>query len=112
MDIATRNEGDILVATPQGKRIDASNAILVKGTMVDCVNNGSRRIVLDFQRVEFIDSSGLGVLVSLLKTLGNDGELVLCNVPPKVMSLFELTRMTRIFRIFPSLDEALRGFAG
>lgn len=112
MEITTTIQGDILVATPQGKRIDASNAILVKGAMVDCVNSGSRKIVLDFTQVEFLDSSGLGVLVSLLKTLGNDGELVLCNVPPKVMSLFELTRMNRVFRIFPSRALAMAAFPG
>jgi anti-sigma B factor antagonist len=56
--------------------------------------------------VDFIDSSGLGAIVSALKTIGRNGDLVLCGIKETVMSLFRLTRMDRVFRIFTDQGEA------
>ncbi|HSO67421.1 MAG TPA: STAS domain-containing protein, partial [Desulfatirhabdiaceae bacterium] len=63
---------------------------------------------LDLTYVEFIDSSGLSVLISVLKTLAGKGELLLCSISNTVMSLFKLTRMDRIFKIYDSVEEALK----
>jgi anti-sigma B factor antagonist len=112
MEMVGREMGDILVLIPEGKRIDAYSAPAFKGKMVDWIGSGKTRIVLDLSQVEFIDSSGLGAIVSTLKTIGNRGDLVLCGVQKAVMNLFQLTRMNRVFRIFPSQEEALKALSG
>jgi anti-sigma B factor antagonist len=61
--------------------------------------------------VRFIDSSGLGAIVSMLKLIGREGDLVLCGVTDPVMSLFKLTRMDRVFQMFPSEHDALAALA-
>lgn len=108
MQIEGKKVGDLLVVTPLEKRLDASAAADFKGKIVDWINAGHNRIVLDLSRVDFIDSSGLGAIVSCLKTLGGNGDLVLCRIKETVLSLFQLTRMNRVFLIFATEAEALQ----
>jgi anti-sigma B factor antagonist len=75
--------------------------------MSEWIGAGNRRIVLNLSEVDFIDSSGLGAIVSSLKKIGNDGDLVICSVRETVMSLFRLTRMNRVFDILSSEEEAI-----
>lgn len=111
MQIEDVRIGNILIVTPIEKRIDASVATEFKGRMVDWINAGNTRIVLDLSNVDFIDSSGLGAIVSILKTIGNNGDLVISGIKETVMGLFHLTRMNRVFQIFPSREEAIRALS-
>jgi anti-sigma B factor antagonist len=64
------------------------------------INNGEKYFKLDFSRCEFVDSTGLGVLVSIHKKCGElNGELELCSINNKVMKLFNLTRLDQVFNI-------------
>jgi anti-sigma B factor antagonist len=74
---------------------------------------GRSRIVLDFTGVEFIDSTGLSVLLNALRRLGRvDGALSLVCTNPTVLRLFEITRLDATFDIGATRDEALRHVAG
>ena len=99
--------GEVLVLKPLDSRIDASASTSFKGVVVEKINEGNFKIVLDLSNIDFIDSSGLGSIVSSLKTLGDEGELVICGVKETVMSLFKITRMTRIFQFFKTPEEAV-----
>jgi len=107
MLISSEKIGDILVVVPGEKRIDAPVATDFKSTMVDWINAGHRRLLLDLSGVDLIDSAGLGAILSTLKTLGKDGDLFICGIGKTVKSLFELTRMHRVFNIYPTRDDAL-----
>ena len=111
MQIEEQRRGNILVVKPLDKRIDASSATDFKGRMLDWIQAGNARILLNLSEVDFIDSSGLGAIVSSLKAIGEDGDLVICGVRETVMSLFRLTRMNRVFQIFASEQEALQEMA-
>jgi len=111
MDMEERVVGEVLVVRPVGKRIDASGSADFKGKMVDRINRGRNLIVLDLSDVDFIDGSGLGAIVSMLKTLGKKGELRIGGLKETVDSLFRLTRMDRVFRIHPSAEEAVLALA-
>lgn len=111
MQIESQQERGILVVIPMEERLDAAHAMDFKGKMVDWINDGNTRILLDLSHVEFVDSSGLGAMVSSLKTLGKDGDLMICGVGKTVMSLFQLTRMNRVFRIFPTREEAVQALS-
>ena len=108
MQIEGKQVDGLLVVTPLEKRLDASAAADFKGKMVDWINAGHQRIILDLSRVDFVDSSGLGAIVSCLKTLGGNGDLIICCVRETVMSLFQLTRMNRVFQMFNSEAEAIQ----
>jgi anti-sigma B factor antagonist len=70
------------------------------------------QVVLDMTDVRFVDSSGLGALISCLRHVrGNQGDLKLCSMSKPVRALFEMTRMHRVFNILETRDEAVRSFA-
>jgi len=102
-----RIENDILIVQPNIERLDASVAVGFKEKMADLIKRGHSMIILNLSVVEFIDSSGLGSIVSSLKTIGRNGDLVLCGINRNIMSMFKLTRMDRVFRIFSSEGEAI-----
>ncbi|MDX9786923.1 MAG: STAS domain-containing protein [Desulfobacterales bacterium] len=107
MQLQQKTLADVLIARPLEKRIDAATATEFKQKMSDWIDSGNRRIILNLSEVDFIDSSGLGAIISGLKKIGNEGNLVICGVKETVMSLFRLTRMNRVFDIFPSEEEAV-----
>ncbi|WP_255348395.1 STAS domain-containing protein [Gloeocapsa sp. PCC 7428] len=72
----------------------------------DVVAAGADIVLIDLQKVNFIDSSGLGALVSAMKTVRSaGGKLFVCSVNDQVRMLFELTKMDRVFEIFADQDE-------
>lgn len=94
----TQAGADTIVAV-HASRLDASIAPQFKTDMMEIINGGARRIVLDMSAVKLIDSSGLGTLVSLLKSLNGQGSIVIRGPSPTVLGLFKLTRMDRVFTI-------------
>jgi anti-sigma B factor antagonist len=99
--------GEVLVAKVPERRIAADVAPRLKEALIALVSKGNRRIVLDLSDVTFIDSSGLGALISSLKAIGGDGELVLSGACEAVVSMFKLTRMNKVFRMFDNPEEAV-----
>jgi len=94
------------LARPQFSRLDAAVALALRGATADLANQGHFRVVLDMGGVEFVDSSGLGALIHMHKTLQPQGRLTLCNVDPKVSQLFKVTRLERVLSIAGSMDDA------
>ena len=112
MQILDKKIGRILVVKPLEKRIDASVATDFKEQMAAWINAGNKWIVLDLAEVDFIDSTGLGAIVSSLKSIGNEGDLAICSAKEMVMNLFRLTRMNRVFQIFLSEAGAINTLKG
>ncbi len=110
MEIRDEKISDVMVVKSLDKRIDASVAMEFKGHMLDLIGDGNTKIVLDLSGVEFIDSSGLSAIVSSLKAIRADGDLVLCGIGEGVSSLFRLTRMYKVFQIFKTRSDAVRSF--
>lgn len=106
MDFTIDHQAGWTEVRPQGPRIDATSATSVKGAFVDLANQGRLRVILDLGSVEFIDSSGLGALINVHKTIDPRGRLVLVGVGAKTLALLKLTRLDRVFRIAASIDEA------
>ena len=99
--------GDVLVAKVLESRIVSDVAPRFKSQITDYISSGNRSIVLDLGAVSFIDSSGLGALVASLKALGKEGDLVLSGTAGTVVSMFKLTRMDKVFRMFGTTEEAI-----
>jgi anti-sigma B factor antagonist len=109
MPFTVQLSGDVIVVTVQAKRLDAYLAPEFKAKLVDLVQSGHERIVMDMAVLEFIDSSGLGALIAGLKALGGRGEIVLCGITPRLLSLFQLTHVDKLFHIFDNAEEAVSG---
>ncbi|ROH86954.1 anti-sigma factor antagonist [Pseudomethylobacillus aquaticus] len=89
------------------ERFDAAKVVQFKQFFVDAVAAGKTRLVLDLTAVKFMDSSALGAVVAVLKTVGARGDLVLCGATGIVAELFKLTRMDRVFVIVASEADAV-----
>ena len=109
MEVSVRKEEDIYVVSVLESRIDAAVALEFKEAMRRAAEGSPPQIVLDLSEVAFIDSSGLGAIVATMKLLAPERRLALAGMTPAVDKVFKLTRMDRVFRIFPTLDEALSG---
>lgn len=94
------------VVTPDVSRLDAASSLKLREEIFPLVDANISRLILDLKSVNFLDSSGLGVIVGLLKKIGKKGDLIICNLQPDVAASFKLSRMDRVFRICPSLDDA------
>lgn len=99
MNFETQTVGNVLVITPLDRRLDASVSSQFKEDLQTLISQGTHKILLDFSQVDFIDSSGLGALVSLLKSLNGKGELALCSLNSNIQGMFKLTRMDKIFTL-------------
>jgi anti-sigma B factor antagonist len=107
MQIESRQVDDVVVVAPLESRLDARGALSFKETMGNFIKEGHSRIVLNLSNVEFIDSSGLGAIVSSLKALGLKGEIAICGARDTVLTMFKLTRMDKVFRILKEEKEAI-----
>lgn len=82
------------------KKFDVSNKQEIKDTITQMMATSSDKIVINLSMVEFIDSSGLSVLISVLKELKNsDGELTLCGLQEQPEELMEITQLRMVFTI-------------
>lgn len=111
MKLSTHTQGEFTVAVVGEARMDAAVAPELKHQIAQLLEDGSTRIVLDLSAVTFMDSSSLGALVSLLKMVGNRGDLIIAGAKGIVADLFKLTRMDRVFRMADSVDAALGAVA-
>ena len=111
MNLKTETKNDIVIIYVREERLDAHNSSELKTEMQKLFDGGTRNILVDLQEVRFIDSSGLGALVSGFKNaISHQGNLKLSTLQTQVKSMFELTRLHRVFEIFPSAAEALDNY--
>lgn len=107
MEIQTRLIGDVSVVTLVDSRLDAAQAVRFKEAVREVTGAGANRVILDLSNVAFMDSSGLGAVVNMLKVMGKDRKLELAGMTPTVAKVFSLTRMDKVFTIHASVDDAL-----
>ncbi|MCG6962678.1 MAG: STAS domain-containing protein [Acidobacteria bacterium] len=106
----TEQRGDVTVVVA-GSELNAHNAPEAKTTLRGLVNSGRVKLIIDLSALSFIDSAGLGALLTAFKTAGAaGGQLVLCGLSQPVKSIFELTRLDRVFPIFDTQEEAVGSF--
>ncbi len=111
MNLKTELNGAVTVIVVREERIDAHNSDQLKAEMNRLFEGGTKDLVVDLKEVRFIDSSGLGVLVSGFKNASTrQGSIKLCSLQNQVKSMFELTRLHRVFDIYQTVDEALDSY--
>ena len=110
MELTTQQIDDITVVVLPGEQLDAGNAKEFKRDIAPLLEPCSK-VVFDLGELRFVDSSGLGAILSCLRQLNaKGGDLKLCEMTKPVRALFELVRMHKIFDIYVTKDEALRAF--
>lgn len=110
MSLEISVENDVTVVEVVGQLI-VGNRQALKDRILEELKGGARKFLIDFEQTGYIDSSGLGVLVSLSKKIREKGgELRLANLNDDLRSLFELTKLDTLFQIAQSREQALAEF--
>ena len=106
---STEHVGDdeVFVIKFLERRLDASVAEEFKAKVIPLVKGGPDRVVFDVSDIEFMDSSGLSAIISVLKQLGTDGHITICSAQSQVLNMLKLTRMDRVFHICATMEDAL-----
>src|SRR5258708_1900620 len=112
MQITEDKQGDILIVTVS-EHLDTASATIFESRLLGLIDRGERRIVVNCGALEYINSAGLKVFLLAAKRLEPlGGKLVLCALAPSVLMIFEMIGFTRIMKIVPSLEDALKAVGG
>ena len=111
MNLETSVHGEITLAKLCETRLDAAMSVRFKEALRELSDNGADYLVLDLSDVTFMDSSGLGAVVAVMKHMGREKTFKIAGLTPTVDKVFKLTRMDNVFDIYASAEEALGGAA-
>lgn len=114
MQIEVSPKDHTMVIKPTASRVDIEVAGQFRAALLQLIEEGHRRLVVDLSEVTFIDSSGLGALVSALKALKTreqNGDIRLANVQEPVVALLEIIRLQRVFASYATVDQAVESFS-
>jgi anti-sigma B factor antagonist len=110
-DLAVSEQQGWVVLAVTGE-LDVATAPRLRQEAVRLTSSGNHRLVIELSGVGFLDSTGLGVIVGILKrTRTHGGELALAGAEPQVRKVFEITRMSDILPIHDTVDDAIRAAA-
>ena len=110
MEITHRNDEQVAVLTLKG-RLDLASGSLLKEHVKQLCEKGTNSIHLNLNQVDFINSSGLGALVSIMKEMRlRKGRLTLSNLASYVQEIFDITQLSHIFEIYTTEIEALNSY--
>lgn len=112
MQLDTSDHNGLTLISVCADRVDAAAAIRFKDAMRAATAHSDGDAVLDLARVSFVDSSGLGAIVSAMKQMGEGRRLILAGLTPNVAKVFRLTRMDRVFEIHDDLAHVQARFPG
>jgi anti-sigma B factor antagonist len=114
MQIDVSANARAMVIKPAAPRVDIEVAGQFRAALLQLIEQGHRSLVVDMSEVNFIDSSGLGALVSALKALKTqerNGDIKLANLQQPVVALLEIIRLQRVFSSYSSVDQAVESFS-
>ncbi|MBK6756203.1 MAG: STAS domain-containing protein [Moraxellaceae bacterium] len=98
---------DIAIIEPTTRRIDAAFATQFRADVLELKRKGYHKMILNLSNVDFIDSSGLGVVVYIGKMIGKREHLILCEIHPSVLNVLKLTKMEQALSLFTTEASAI-----
>jgi anti-sigma B factor antagonist len=111
MKIETRTIGDVQILDCSGKITLGEGTMTVRNTVRDILKNNGKKIILNLGDVSYIDSSGIGELVSTYTTVTNNGgQLILLHLTKKIQELLAITKLLTVFQVFENEQVALASF--
>ncbi|OQX90969.1 MAG: anti-anti-sigma factor [candidate division Zixibacteria bacterium 4484_95] len=112
MKLSSREENGITILEPKGKMMGGPDTDIFHDKLHELVSHNKKKVIIDLSNVEWMNSRGLGILISGLTTMRNNGgELKLACVTNKIESLLTITRLITAFENYDSVDEAVKSFS-
>lgn len=112
MKLSSREQVGVVVLEPKGKIMGGPDATMLHDFLHDLIKQNKKKVVIDLSKVEWMNSTGLGILISGLTTLRNNGgELKLACVTDKIESLLTITKLITVFENYDTVEEAVKSFS-
>jgi anti-sigma B factor antagonist len=110
--LTTRQVGDVTVVDAAGRITLGEGASSFRDKIRDLVTGGNKKLLLNLAEISYIDSSGIGELVSSFTTVTNlGGSVKLLNLTKRVQDLLQITKLYTVFEVFDDETKAVRSFA-
>lgn len=111
MKIDTRTVGDVHILDCSGKITLGEGTMAIRNTVREVLKGGGKKIILNLSEVNYIDSSGIGELVSTYTTVTNQsGQLKLLNLTKKIQELLQITKLLTVFSVYDNEQKAVSSF--
>ncbi|MDZ7343329.1 MAG: STAS domain-containing protein [candidate division KSB1 bacterium] len=111
MTVKEQEIGDVVVLELSGKIMGGPDASLLNDKLHELIDKGKTKVVADLNKVNWMNSSGLGILIGGLTTMRNiGGDLKLANVTDRIQSLLMITKLLTVFETHDSVDKAVASF--
>ncbi len=111
MELVEKTNGDVIVLELNG-RLDSNTSKVLEDKVMEVLGQGHKKLLMDFGDVDYINSTGLRVLLLALQQLKkSQGRLVLCAIKDYMKEVFEISGYTEIFPIFTNQGEAITDFS-
>lgn len=111
MTVKEKIDGDVAILSLKGNLMGEPDTTDVRDKIYSLLQDGMTKIVLDLGKVKWVNSSGLGTLISAMTSVKNKGgEMRLASVTDKVESLFVITQLIKVFKTYETVDRAVASF--
>ena len=111
MTLKEREQDGLVILELSGKIMGGPDATLLNEKLHQLIDNGKSKVIANLAKVNWMNSSGLGILIGGLTTMRNNkGDLKLANVTERIQSLLMITKLITVFETFDSIDEAIASF--
>ena len=111
MKIETRTSGDVKILDCSGRITLGEGTMVVRNSVRDLLNNDNKKIILNLAEVNYIDSSGIGELVSTFTTVANNGgQMKLLSLTKKIHELLQITKLLTVFQVYEDEQSAIESF--
>ncbi len=111
MKISERVVNGVVVLELSGKIIGGPDATLLNDKLHELIEKGQTKVIADLQNVNWMNSSGLGILIGALTTMRNSGgDLKLANITDRIQSLLMITKLLTVFESFDTIEKAVASF--
>jgi anti-sigma B factor antagonist len=111
MKFSVREQDGVTILAPKGKIMGGPDSTELHEKLRDLIKNNAKKVIIDLSDVDWMNSTGLGILISGLTTMrGSGGELKLARVTDKIQSLLVITKLVTVFESHDSVEEAIGSF--
>ena len=112
MNIIEHIENDVIVLELSGKIMGGPDAVALNDKLHELIEAGKTRVVADLDKVNWMNSTGLGILIGALTTIRNaGGDLKLAAVTDRIQSLLKITKLLTVFNTYDSTEDAIASFS-
>jgi anti-sigma B factor antagonist len=111
MKFSSRREGEVVVFDLQGGLEGGPDSYQIKQAVTDMLADGNRKFLLNLDDVDFVNSTGIGIIASVFSSISNaDGVMKICNANEKVSRVMMITKLLEVFDSYRLEEEALKAF--